>query len=283
MGTIIRMTFLEMRKKKILYLTLILTAIFLLLYGTALRYTYKALPSADTLVRLTISGQLLSMGIYAVGFITAFLSIFSSVGAIASEIEKGTYDAILSKPIARYEIVLGKFIGILFVLLLYVTFLFLSVLGLNILFGKGVVIHFSTGAIIKSLTVFYLLPILLTAIGMFLSVSLSTIGSGVILVILYFCGMVGGIVEQIGFFLTDAATKAVLTNIGIITSLVIPSDIIYRKASALLYTTSSGFNMSLESMVGGSIQPSPFMMGYIVFYAVVMILLAVVKFKKRDL
>ena len=283
MSTIIRLTFLEMRKKKILYLTLLLTAIFLTLYGTALRFAYKSLNHEDTLIRLTVSGQLLSMGVYAVGFITAFLSIFSSAGAISSEIENGTYDAILSKPIARYEIVLGRFIGILSVIIPYVTILFLSIIGLNIFFGKGVVVNFSIIAIIKSLATFYLLPILLISIGIFLSCSISTMGSGVVMVILYFCGMVGGILEQIGHFMNQEATKVALTNIGILTSLVIPSDIIYRKASSLLFTTSSGLNVSLESMLGASIQPSPLMIGYIVMYSVVMILLAVRKFEKRDL
>jgi ABC-type transport system involved in multi-copper enzyme maturation permease subunit len=272
-----------MRKKKILYLTLVLTAIFLALYGTALKFSYKSLHMEDALIRAAISEQLLSMGIYAMGFIISFLSIFSSIGAISSEIENGTYDAILSKPINRYEIVLGRFVGILLVLLPYVTFLYSSIIGLNLLFGKGAVVNFALKSLIKSLAMLYLLPILLTSIGIFFSCFLSTMGSGVILGILYFCGMIGGILEQIGHFMTEEAAKGVLTNIGIITSLVIPSDIIYRKVSSLLFTTSSGLNFSIESIMGGSIQPSPFMIGYIVVYIIAVIILALRKFQKRDL
>ncbi|SHH35031.1 ABC transporter permease [Tepidibacter thalassicus] len=283
MRTIIRLTFLEMRKKKILYFTLVLTVIFLALYGTALNFAYKSLRAEDVIMRAAISGQLLSMGIYAMGFIISFLSIFSSVGAISSEIENGTYDAILSKPINRYEIVLGRFLGILSVLLPYITILYLSIIGLNIFFGKGVVVNFYLISVIKSLAMLYLLPILLVSIGIFFSCFLSTMGSGVILGILYFCGMIGGIMEQIGHFMIKEAAKKVLTNIGIITSLIIPSDIIYRKVSSLLFTTASGLNLNMESMIGASIQPSSFMIFYIFVYILIMLSLAVIKFQKRDL
>ncbi|MFZ5967696.1 MAG: ABC transporter permease subunit [Bacillota bacterium] len=283
MNTIIRLTLLEMLKKKILYLTLLLTAVFLILYGTALKFAYGSLPHEDALIRLTVSGQLLSMGIYATGFIISFLSVFSSVGAIASEIEQGTYDAILSKPIARYEIILGRLLGILLVMISYVTFLYVSVVGLNMFFGKDMIANFTYASLIKSLATLYLLPTLLCSIGIFFSASMSTMAAGVTLVILYFCGMVGGIMEQIGHFMINGGAKEVLTNIGIITSLVIPSDIVYRKASSLLFTTASGMNLSIDNMIGAAIQPSFIMMAYIGVYIFVMLVLALRKFQTRDL
>lgn len=283
MRTIIRLTFLEMRKKKILYLTLILTVIFLFLYGTAAKYAYESLPTDNAVVRFTIINQFLSMGMYVSGIITAFLAIFSSCGAISSEIENGTYDAVLSKPIARYEIVLGRFFGILLILIPYVTFLYLSIIGLNIFFGKGAAINFTFQAVAGSLLTLYLLPVSLTAVGILLSCSMSTMASGIILGILYFCAMIGGLLEKISSFITEQTAKSVMSNIGIITSLIMPSDIIYRKVSSLLFTTKSGLNLSIDSMIGGTTQPSSFMMGYIIVYIVVIVILALRKFQKRDL
>ena len=283
MSTIIRLTFIEIRKKKILYLTLGLTAIFLILYGTALHFAYDSLEQQEPFMRATISSQLISMGIYAMVFIVSFLSIFSSVGAISSEIDNGTYDAILAKPIKRYEIVLGKYIGILLVLIPYVTFFYLSIMGFNIFFGKGMIVNLAFNSILKSLLTLYLLPILLTAVGIFFSCSMSTMASGITLLIMYFFGMIGGFLEQISGAITVETTKQALSNIGIITSLIIPSDIIYKKASSLLFTTSSGLNLSIGSLMGAKTQPSSAMMIYIVIYIVVMLILAVRKFQKRDL
>ncbi|MEJ8553883.1 ABC transporter permease subunit [Tepidibacter sp. Z1-5] len=283
MSTIIRLTFIEIRKKKILYLTLGLTAIFLILYGTALYFAYDSLELQEPFMRATLSSQLISMGIYAMVFIVSFLSIFSSVGAISSEIDNGTYDAILAKPIKRYEIVLGKYIGILLVLIPYVTFFYLGIIELNIFFGKGFIVNLAFESILKSLLALYLLPILLTSIGIFFSCSMSTMASGITLLIMYFFGMIGGFLEQISGVITIENTKQALSNTGIITSLIIPSDIIQKKASSLLFTTSSGLNLSISSFVGAKTQPSVAMMIYILVYILVMLILAVRKFQRRDL
>jgi hypothetical protein len=106
--------------------------------------------------------------------------------------------------------------------------------------------------------------------------------SGVTLVILYFCAMIGGILEQVGQMITTEA-KHVISNIGIIISLIMPSDIIYRKASAVLFTTSSGFTVNLDQMLGGNTQPSNAMLIYIFIYIAVAVGLSIRKFGKRDL
>lgn len=283
MSTIIRLTFIEMRKKKILYITLIFTLIFLIMYGVAAKYAYESLGESESVIRLAVVNQFISMGMYVSGFIIAFLSIFSSVGAISQEIENGTYDAVLSKPISRYEVVLGKYFGILLMIIPYITFLYLSIIEINIILGKGGIVNFQVGAVVKSLLVLYLLPILLTSIGIFLSCRISTMASGVILVILYFYAMIGGFLEKMSSFIQKESAKLVMSNIGIVTSLIIPSDVINRKVSSILFTTKSGLNLNIENMIAENVQPSNFMMGYIVVYIIVIVLLALRSFQKRDL
>ena len=283
MTTIIRLTLLEMLKKKILYLTMILTLLFLLLYGTALHFAYESFPNEDLIVRLAVSSQLLSMGIYASSFIISFLSIFASVGAISSEIEQGTYDAVLSKPISRTEVLLGKFLGILGILIPYLLILMAGILGLNMFFAGNSSASIPASSIAGSLAIMCMLPVFLASMGIFLSTFMPTVGSGVIMVLLYFCAMVGGVLERIAGFMQTSSAKAALTNIGIGTSLVMPTDIIYRKASSLLFTTASGLNLSAEGMLGVSSQPSRAMMLYIGGYVLVLLITALGKFKVRDL
>ena len=283
MNAIIRLTFLEMFKKKIIYICVAMTIGFLVLYGIALHFTYASLGEMDVMVRAMLSSQLLSMGMYVVGFIIAFLSIFASVGAISSEIEQGSYAAVLSKPIHRFEMVLGRWIGIVLMLLLYVTILFISIIGLNVIMGKGLIFHFTFLALVKSLFMLYLLPLLLSAVGIFCSTFMSTVGAGIFVTLLYFCGMIGGIIEQIGKVVEIQNVKVILSNIGIVTSLVMPSDTVYRKASSLLFTTSSGLNLNLDMMLGKSVQPSNIMIFYIILYIFLFLFMAIKKFNKRDL
>ena len=283
MNAIIRLTFLEMFKKKIIYICVAMTIGFLVLYGIALHFVYGSLGQMDVMMRAMLSSQFLSMGMYVAGFIIAFLSIFASVGAISSEIEQGSYLAVISKPIHRFEMVLGRWIGIVLMLLLYVTILYISIIGINVIMGKGLIFHFTFLALAKSLLILYLLPLLLSSVGIFCSTFMSTVGSGIFVTILYFCGMIGGIIEQIGGMIKIENTKVVLSNIGIITSLVMPSDTVYRKASSLLFTTSSGLNLNVEAMFGQAVQPSNIMIIYIIFYVFLFLFLAILKFNKRDL
>ncbi|KDR96778.1 ABC-2 family transporter protein [Peptoclostridium litorale DSM 5388] len=283
MSTIIRLTLLEMLKKKILYITMVLTMIFMILYGTALHFAYESLPNEDLIVRLAVSSQLLSMGIYASSFIISFLSIFASVGAISSEIEQGTYDAVLSKPISRTEVLLGKFFGIIGILIPYLLLLIAGILGLNMFFAGDASASIPSSSIAGSFATMCILPVFLASMGIFLSTFMPTVASGVIMVLLYFCAMVGGVLEKIAGFMQSAGAKTALTNIGIGTSLVMPSDIIYRKASSLLFTTASGLNLSAEGMLGVSSQPSKAMMIYIGGYVIVLLITALGKFKVRDL
>lgn len=283
MITIIRLTLLEMLKKKILYLTMILTLIFLLLYGMALHFAYASLMNEDLIVRLAVSSQLLSMGVYASSFIISFLSIFASAGAISSEIEQGTYDAVLSKPISRTEVLLGKYLGILGVLIPYLLIFMSGILGLNMFFAGDASASIPLSSIASSFGIMCMLPVFLASMGIFLSTFMPTVGSGVIMVLLYFCAMVGGVLETIAHFMKSPAAKEALTNIGICTSLAMPSDIIYRKASSLLFTTASGLNLSAEGMLGASSQPSMAMMVYIGVYILVLLIAALGKFKVRDL
>lgn len=283
MNAIIKLTFLEMFKKKIIYICTAMTIAFLTLYGIVLHYVYESFGQIDVMMRAAISSQFLSLGMYVSGFIIAFLSIFASVGAISSEIEQGNYLAVLSKPLHRFEMVLGRWIGIALMLLLYVTIFFSCIIGLNVIIGKGFTFHFTFLALMKSLLMLYLLPLTLSSVGIFFSTCMSTVGAGIFFSILYFCGMVGGIVEQIGKILEVSNVKEILSNIGILTSLVMPSDTVYRKASSLLFTTSSGLNLDLQSALGKSVEPSNAMIFYIIIYIIIFILMAIRKFNKRDL
>lgn len=284
MTTIMRLTFIEMKKRRILYLTIGLTILFLGLYGFALKEVYKYFQTEEVagLIRVGIISQMTSMGIYASGLIVSFLSIFASSGAISADLENGTYDAILSKPIHRWEILLGRYLGVLSLIIPYSIILIFSVLGLNLFFGKSAVAGISTMSIIRGIAYFSLLPTLLCSVGIFLSSTMSTLGSGIILGIMYFIGMIGGIIEGIGSILQNKVGM-ILGNIGIVTSLIMPTDVVYRKAVSSVFTGENGINLAIDGILQAKIQPSPAMIIYVFIYVIFFVVWAIKKFEKRDL
>lgn len=284
MTTIMRLTFIEMKKRRILYLTIGLTILFLGLYGFALKEVYKYFQTEEVagLIRVGIISQMTSMGIYASGLIVSFLSIFASSGAISADLENGTYDAILSKPIHRWEILLGRYLGVLSLIIPYSIILIFSVLGLNLFFGKSAVAGISTISTIRGIAYFSLLPTLLCSVGIFLSSTMSTLGSGIILGIMYFIGMIGGIIEGIGSILQNKV-GIILGNIGIVTSLIMPTDVVYRKAVSSVFTGENGINLAIDGILQAKIQPSPAMIIYVFIYVIFFVVWAIKKFEKRDL
>src|SRR3990172_11673210 len=148
MLTIAGLTFKEALRKKILVAALILTLLFLALYGTGLHFLNNDMERIEKSCQVRENGSelttpqrdlmtegpkrmLLILGIYFSSSIVALLAIFSSVGAVSSEIENGMLHAILAKPIRRRDIILGKYIGYALMLSFYAVLLFGSVLAFN--------------------------------------------------------------------------------------------------------------------------------------------------------
>ena len=107
---------------------------------------------------------------------------------------------------------------------------------------------------------------------------LSTLSNGVLAFALYGIAFLGSFVEQIGAFLRNETA----VNIGIITSLLMPSEILRVKAFSMLLPqfTNSPF-LSGPFIVAS--QPSDLMLWYAGGYTLTLLLLALYSFTVRDL
>jgi ABC-type transport system involved in multi-copper enzyme maturation permease subunit len=107
---IARNTFRECVRDKILY-NLILFALIMILSSLALG-------------QLTLGNEqkvLLDLGLFAISIIGMLISIFIGIGLVYKELEKRTVYALIAKPVHRYELILGKYLGLLFTLLVNVA------------------------------------------------------------------------------------------------------------------------------------------------------------------
>ena len=286
MITIIKYTFKEMLKKRAFLLASLLSLLYLSIYAFGLSRIFEH-PS-NSIYDIIFQSQILSAGLFFANFIVAFLVVLTSVNAISGEIESGTIYSILSKPIKRYELVLGKFIGLSIMIVLYSSIMFLSVVGLNIWFGSK--ISFGWDNILKGLFFFDLGPIVFLALIIASSSIFSAINTGIIAIMAYGIALVGGVLEQIGTAMQQSQVGAFglksgesLINAGIITSLILPTDVIYRKMTAELLTQSSGISFMTQGLFGGMSQPSIYMFIYIFFYVVFLLYYGVKRLSQRDL
>ncbi len=90
--------------------------------------------------------------------------------------------------------------------------------------------------------------------------------------------LLGGLLEQLGSILNIEA----LVNTGVVTSLLLPSDVIWRLASSLLQPRSS-IRLDSPIPIAAAQAPSDTMVTYAVAYIFVLLGLAMLAFRRRDL
>jgi len=107
---IARNTFRETVRDKILY-NLILFALVMILSSIILGHL--SLGSEEKII--------LDLGLSAISVFGMLIAIFIGIGLVHKELEKRTVYALLAKPVHRHELILGKYIGLLFTLLVNVA------------------------------------------------------------------------------------------------------------------------------------------------------------------
>lgn len=279
MGTVFRLCLKEVVNKRVIYLGLALMAVYLLLFGMGMSSIAKgfsqAPPPAD-IFRRELGYQLLTMGLYFSSILAGVLAIFAGTASISGEMESGTILGLASKPVSRTRIILGKFLayGLITSLcsgLLVVAVFLIADYHLN-LFALGL-------PIVKSVGFFLLLPLTLLAPTILGSTILSSLGNGVLMFMLFSMCIIGGFVEQIGAMMNNAN----MINAGIIVSLIMPSDTVYRLAVAQAGSLVGPGIISNFGPFGSLSAPSSWSLVYAVFYVLAMLGLATYVFGRRDL
>jgi len=122
---IARNTFRENIRDKILY-NLILFALLMIL-------------SSFVLGQLTLGYEdkvIVDLGLSAISVFGTLIAIFIGIGLVYKELERRTVYSLLAKPVHRWEFILGKYLGLLFTLLINVL---VMTAGLGLTLAKAYV------------------------------------------------------------------------------------------------------------------------------------------------
>ncbi len=275
-----RLTFLEAFRRRILTAAFVLGIAFLVVYGIGVHFMITEMFRTGPQglrgpLMTTINNFLAQAGLYAVDFLAIAMGVLVSADTLAGEISSGTIQAMVTKPVRRSEIVLGKWLGFAGLLALYMLLMAGGVLLITFVNGSYVVPNLVSG-----LLLIYLSTLVAMSATMALSSTFSTLATGGIVFGLYGLGFIGGWIEQFGAFLQNQTA----VNVGIISSLLIPCDSLWRRAS---YEMTPTLTQSLGFGIGGPFitvsLPSPAMVVYAVLYLLVALVFAARQFRRRDL
>lgn len=282
---IARLTLREALRKKMIWGVLALSCCFAVLYAwgfTQVHADFAAHNAAGTTPSTgsgrvitfdLVAGILVSLGLYTINFLAGVMTIFAAVGTVAGEVEAGTFQAIVPKPLARWEIIVGKYLGFGAMVAGYVAVMAADVYVTAYLVAG----YWAPNAIVAGALV-VLVSLILLALTMLGSTLLPTMANGVVVFMLYGMALLGGLLEQLGSLLMVQS----LVVVGVVTSLLLPSDVIWQLASYLLQPTVN-VRFTGPIPIAAAAAPSPLMVVYAAGYCVVLLGLAAVVFSKKDL
>ncbi len=248
--TIALNTFKEAVRDRILYLLLFFAALSIIV--------------SRILALLTVGDRvkiIKDVGLASISLFGALMAILIGTGLVYKEIEKHTIFTLISKPMRRYEFLLGKFFGL--VLTLFVMLLFMSVIFLALVFFHTYTIEWK---LLLAILYIFIELILITAVSILFSSFSTPILSSLFSLCFYL----------IGHFSWSLETLIKKIPAGLFKVL---AEIVYTVLPDL-----ENFNYKTEVVHGLHIpaQALLYSAAYGIVYTVFIMALAVLVFRRRD-
>jgi ABC-type transport system involved in multi-copper enzyme maturation permease subunit len=267
----------EALRRRVMLAAGVVTFGFLVLYAVGVWFGWRDLQSdADItgITRTAIVGLMLQGGMWSLNFVASLLAIFLAVGAISGEIAQGTMHAVAARPVRRAEIVLGRYLG-------YVIMLagFISISSAAVIVTVALITGQVGGRVWATPLLMLFGAAILLAITVAGSARFGTLANGVVVFSLFATGLMGGVIEQIGGFLDNP----VMFDIGIATSILLPSRAMWELASSQLAADASVASEFVAGPFGSFNPPSAWMLLVGALYLAAMLGLALRTFGRRDI
>jgi ABC-type transport system involved in multi-copper enzyme maturation permease subunit len=180
-------TFRENLRDKLLYNLLVFA---LLMIGSSI-----------ILMRLTLGEfhrLLLDIGLGRINFFGVLIAIFVGIGLVSKEIEKKTIYTIVSKPVARYQFLLGKYLGL--TITLFVNTVVMALGLLLVLYAQSVPVD---GMLFKALALIFVEFMVITAVALLFSTFTSATLSAIFTLAMYVIGHLTADLKTFGAKMDD--------------------------------------------------------------------------------
>lgn len=276
--TLARLTFKEAVRRRIMVASLVLGLAFVLLFNVGFYYITKEIannpsPRIEESILLNQVHNFLHLAaMYASNFLVTVFAVLISADVVAGEIGSGVMQVVASKPIHRFQIILGKWLGNAS---LVGSYLLLLVGGCTL--GIYIQSGYVAPNILTGIGLLFINSLVLMTISLSLSTSMSTLATGGVVFGLFGLAFIGGWVERIGAIFENQ----VAIQIGILSSLLMPTESMWNLASyQMTEKLASSFGATPFS---SGLLPSPMMVIYTLAYLIAFLAIGIWNFTRRDL
>jgi ABC-type transport system involved in multi-copper enzyme maturation permease subunit len=214
--------------------------------------------------------KILDLGLASISIFGMAIAVFLGIGLVYKELDKRTIYALLAKPIQRYEFILGKYLGLLYTLLVNVAVMTAG-LELALLYqgetGWSVFLN-----LLPAVFIIYMSLALVTALALLFSTFSTPALSALFTFFLWLIGHFGRDLLQIGGFSKSVLIKWICTAIYY----VIPNLSIFKILSSRHITQSVSFYQPMDP----AIVAAAFF--YCIVYCAIILSLSIAIFLRRD-
>jgi ABC-type transport system involved in multi-copper enzyme maturation permease subunit len=228
---------------------------------------------------LLITSQLLIFVLFMFSAVLGLGAVMVAAQSVSAEVESGQALAILARPVRRSEVIIGKWLGLGALIVVY------AAVATTIEF---VVVSWATGYLpphpVDAALFVAAEGLVLLTLTLCLSVRLSGITAGVIALMLFFITWIAGVAGAVGAVLNNGPIAAV----GTISRMLLPSDGLWRGAIFNLepdavVAAASGSREAAANPFTSLSAPTTAYLGWALAWIVAVVVLAIVAFRRREI
>jgi ABC-type transport system involved in multi-copper enzyme maturation permease subunit len=281
--TIARLTVAEAVRRRIVWVLagLTLLSVALTTWGVEQLVSLARAGSTSDLQLYVGVSQVLILVAFMFSFVLAMTAAFLGAPAIASDLESGIAHAMLARPIRRADLVIGRWLGLVVVVVLYA-----AASGLLEVAAVGLVSRYVPPQPLVAVGFMSAQAVVLLTLSLLLSTRLPAIAAGAICVVAFGLGWIAGVFAGIGRFF-DAGP---LVTAAEASRWLLPSDGLWRgaifglepPAVVLVAVGRGGPVAAANPFFATAIPPGAFLAWSAAWIAIVLAI-AVVSFARRDL
>lgn len=279
---IARLVIREAARRRLLLALLALTLLVIALTGWGFSriptIVQRGAPLTELQVKL-ISSQFLILTMFMFSFVLALSAVFIASPTVSGEVESGIALALLSRPLGRAEYIVGKWLGLAALVIVYAGGAAAIELGV-----VNAVVGYAPPEPLAFIGFIVVEGVAIMTFALLLSTRLSGMVGGVIALVLFGIAWIGGVVGGIG----AAFDNATILHVGTVTKLVLPTDGLWRGA---VYALEPQALLATGAQAGPAIAANPFYAAtalplayeaYVVVWIAGLLALAVVSFNARE-
>lgn len=207
-----------------------------------------------------------STGLGIIGLAGVFISVILGINLIPNEIEKRTIYTILSKPVQRWQFLLGKYLGGLFTV-------FVNIFAMGVVFMIAVMIkrHSPEWAIWDGILMIFFQMMLINGVALLFSVFMSPFVNFFLTFAVYIVGSMSSITESLAT--PDQKKNVLVVDLFKFVHFIIPNFGNFNIQNPIIHPDVEIVNMGKYMATN---------MLYAVIYVMVMMLIAILIFDRRE-